>query len=213
MSPPAGGGGEPPAVTARTRLQELYAKVDAFFVRAAERFQGPGGITCHAGCDDCCRRRFTVTAIEAEVIAEGLTTLPLAAREALAARAAEGDAAPCPALEQDGRCAIYPFRPVLCRTHGLPIRFASPRSLPLARPEPAPSRTASAALRPAQVSACPRNFEARDLNALPPEIVLDQTTLSTVLGALDAARAAEAGCPAGPPARVPIAALLTGTTR
>jgi uncharacterized protein len=179
-----------PAPTARERLAELYVKVDSFFQRAAARFSGPGDITCHAGCDDCCRRRFTVTAIEAEVIAEGLASLPAEVRELLAARSTRGDPAVCPALEADGRCAIYPYRPVICRTHGLPIRFAPPppaRSLPI-------------------VDACPRNFAGRDLGALPAEVVLDQTTVSTILGALDAARAAEAGQSGRP--RVSIAALL-----
>ncbi len=188
----------------RERLAELYAKVDAFFARAAARFPGPDGITCHAGCDDCCRRRFSVTALEAEVIAEGLAALPAGAREALAARAEGGDPAVCPALEAGGRCAIYASRPVICRSHGLPIRFRSPGSLPV-------------------VDACPKNFasahandasdasDARDLGAIPAEHVLDQVTLSTVLGALDAARAAEAGRAGG--ARVPIAAVLAHATR
>ncbi len=177
MSPP----------TAHTRLVELYAKVDAFFARVAERFPGPGGVTCHAGCDACCRRRFTITAIEAEVVAEGLATLPAAEVDALAARAASGDPGVCPALGEGGRCGIYAFRPVVCRSHGLPIRFASPRALPV-------------------LDACPKNFEAHDLGALPADVVLDQTTLSTVLGALDAARAAEAGRPPG--ARVPLADVI-----
>jgi hypothetical protein len=164
--------------TPRARLAELYAKVDAFFARAAERFPGPGGMTCHAGCDACCRRRFTITAVEAEVIAEGLATLPEAEARALAARAVDGDPGVCPALGDGGRCGIYASRPVICRTHGLPIRFASPGALPV-------------------VDACPKNFEGHDLAALPAGAVLDQTTVSTVLGALDAARAAEMGRPAG----------------
>jgi hypothetical protein len=178
------------APTARERLAELYDKVDAFFARAAARFPGPDGITCHAGCDDCCRRRFSVTAIEAEVIADGLAALPAEARAALAARATGGDRGACPALEAGGRCAIYAFRPVVCRTHGLPIRFA-----------PAPGTRALPI-----VDACPKNFEGRDLASLPAGDVLDQTTLSTVLGALDTARASEAGRPRGD--RVAMADLL-----
>jgi uncharacterized protein len=178
--------------TARERLGELFGKVDAFFGQAAARFPGAGGITCRSGCDDCCRRRFSVTAIEAEVIAEGLAALPVEAREALAARAIGGDPGVCPALEDDGRCAIYPSRPVICRTHGLPIRFAPP--------DPGPPH------RLPIVDACPRNFGGHDLGSLPASAVLDQTTLSTVLGALDAARAAELGRPRGE--RVAVAEIL-----
>lgn len=180
--------------TARQRLDELFAKVDAFFGRTSARFPGPDGITCHAGCADCCRR-FSVTALEAEVITEGLATLPMELRAALAVRATAGtpDQSVCPALEGDGRCAIYSFRPLICRTHGLPIRYArtGPRSLPL-------------------VDACPRNFHGRDVSTLPADAVLDQTTLSTVLGALDAARAAETGRSRG--VRREIAAILADCT-
>lgn len=30
------------------------------------------------------------------------------------------DALPCPALESDGRCGLYEFRPLVCRSMGLP---------------------------------------------------------------------------------------------
>lgn len=175
-------------MTPRERLVELYAKVDAFFERTAARFPGPTGVTCHAGCDDCCRRRFSVTALEAEVIAEGLASLPPSTREAMAARAATSTEE-CPALEADGRCAVYTFRPVICRTHGLPIRFrsGSPRSLPV-------------------LDACPKNFGGGDLASLPADAVLDQDTVSTVLGALDAAGADQAGRPRGE--RVELTQLL-----
>jgi hypothetical protein len=168
------------------RLGELFAKVDAFFGRAAAQHPGPEGITCHAGCSDCCRRRFSVTAIEAEVIAGALASLPTGTREAMTARAGQAEDV-CPALEPGGGCAIYEVRPLVCRSHGLPIRFAPDgrRALPL-------------------VDVCPRNFAGRD--TLPADAVLDQTTLSTVLGALDAARADEVGRPRG--VRVELAALL-----
>jgi Fe-S-cluster containining protein len=183
------------APTARERLAELYAKVDAFFDRAAAALPGPSGITCHTGCDACCRRRFSVTAIEAEVIAEALAALSPEQREALARRAIEGDPGVCPALDSDGRCALYAARPLICRTHGLAIRFAGEadtkggRSLPV-------------------LDTCPKNFAGRDLAALPATLVLDQSTLSTVLGALDAARAAEVGRERGK--RFEIAELLAG---
>jgi uncharacterized protein len=171
--PPHPPGSPPP----RGRLDALYARLDAFFDRVKAQHGGPSGVTCHAGCSDCCRR-FSVTALEAEAIEEGVATLPEEVRARVAARARE-EAEACPALEDDGRCAVYAFRPAICRTHGLPIRFApgspaSPRSLPM-------------------VDACPKNFAGVELAALPAASVLDQATVSTVLGALDAARAAEVG--------------------
>jgi Fe-S-cluster containining protein len=178
--------------TARARLDELTAKIDAFFARVHARFPDGDGVTCHAGCADCCHRRFSVTAIEAEAIAEALAALPVDRRRALADRARHGDERVCPALDPDGRCAVYAARPLICRSHGLPIRFAAPdgpgpRALPV-------------------IDACPKNFAGRDLAALPADAVLDQTTVSTILGALDAARAAEIGRARGE--RVAIADLL-----
>jgi uncharacterized protein len=158
----------------RRRLEELFAKVDAFFARASAAHGE--AITCHAGCDDCCRRRFSVTVIEADVIREALSRLSSERRRALAERAAREDDAACPALDPDGRCAIYEARPLICRTHGLPIRFRpeGARSLPL-------------------LDACSKNFVGRDLGSLDPTTVLDQSTLSTVLGALSAVHAGASG--------------------
>lgn len=165
--------------TPRERLNELFLKVDTFFARA----QGKYGeaITCRAGCDDCCRRRFSVTTIEAAAIVEALDRLPAEERRRVAARAADPEGTVCPALGEDGRCAVYEARPTICRTHGLPIRFTEQkagRSLPV-------------------VDACPKNFVGRDLGAIEPASVLDQATLSTVLVALDAAHADAAGLPRG----------------
>lgn len=41
------------------------------------------------------------------------------AREAFFSRFAR---LPCPALSDDGRCLVYPFRPLSCRSFGLPVR-------------------------------------------------------------------------------------------
>lgn len=179
--------GAPPVRGARAHLDALFAKLEGFF-SAAQAREG-AAITCHAGCSDCCRR-FSVTGLEAGVIREGLTALPDARRDELAARAHDATTDVCPALDEDGRCAIYAHRPVICRTHGLPIRFTEQRagrSLPM-------------------LDACPKNFVGRDLAEVSPASVMDQTTLSTIVGALDAADADEAGRPRG--LRVGIVELL-----
>ncbi|AKT40222.1 YkgJ family cysteine cluster protein [Chondromyces crocatus] len=175
--------------TPRARLGELFAKVDGFFDRAA-RLHGPQ-ITCQAGCDDCCRRRFTVTSLEASALAEAAASLPASRRAELAARALGGDPGVCPALDEGGQCAVYEARPLICRTHGLPLRFTPPkgtRALPV-------------------LDACPRNFTGQALDSLEPSTILDQTTLSTILGALDAAHADAEGRPRGE--RVAIADVLS----
>lgn len=169
MSPP----------TPRARLAELFQKVDLFFARASA-VHGPR-MACAPGCADCCHRRFSVTRLEAAALSDALAALPPERRAELSGRAREGDREMCPALDPDGRCAVYEARPLICRTHGLPIRFPPP-----------PDRKALPVL-----DACPRNFAGEDLRALDPSTVLDQGTLSTVLGALDAAFADEQGRPRG----------------
>ena len=93
--------------------------------------------------------------------------------------AARGNRGGCVALDEGGRCTIYAVRPLVCRSHGVPIRHREPgRSLPV-------------------LDACYRNFTDGALAAVPAEDQLDQNTLSTTLAAIDAAFADAAGTPRG----------------
>lgn len=160
------------------RLDELYAKLDTFFARAEKHYGA--AITCKVGCDDCCKRRFSVTSIEAAVLLEALDALPSDVRETIRKRACRDEPA-CPLLDENGQCAVYGARPSICRTHGLPIRFPAEtgvRSLPM-------------------IDACPKNFVGMDLATIDGQGVLDQNTASTILAALDAAYADMAGISRG----------------
>ncbi len=64
-----------------------WAAADLVF--AAARSQAGDGITCHSGCDDCCRRPFAITAADAARLREGLAELPHADRVEILARSAE----------------------------------------------------------------------------------------------------------------------------
>jgi uncharacterized protein len=165
-------------MTVLDRLAELAARVDGFFDQVHARRRAD--MMCAAGCHDCCQPGLTVTAIEAAAIRAHLAAMPAAARDALRARR---DGARCAALDDGGRCSIYPARPLICRSHGVSIRMADRRGLPV-------------------VETCPKNFTAR---AAGPAEILDQGTLSTILAALDAAHAAAQG---GDRERVAIADLL-----
>lgn len=168
------------------KLTELWGKVDAFFAQAHAAHGAM--ITCHAGCDTCCHRRFSITGVEADALQRHLDALGAAEREALRARARSGDPSRCAALGDDGRCGVYAARPIICRTHGLALRFRDDRRhLPM-------------------LDACPKNYTDVDLASLDPATVLDQTTLSTVVAALDALHADALGRPRG--ARVELDALL-----
>jgi Fe-S-cluster containining protein len=178
----------PAAQAVLARYQELMAKVDAFFARVQARYGG--AMQCRTGCSACCRVRLSVTALEAHALREGLAHLPAEERERLAQRAAHGDPGACPALEPDGRCALYAWRPLVCRSHGVPIRHMEPDGAQA-------------------LSACEKNFDGgAGLPEVSADCVLDQTTLSTLLGALDAAYADARGAPRGE--RLRMDALLLG---
>jgi uncharacterized protein len=157
-----------------TRLGELTAKVDAFFARVEARHGND--MQCRSGCSDCCRVRLTVTGVEAAAIRDEIGSWTDDRRRALAQSA--DDPERCRALANDGRCLIYQARPIVCRSHGAPIKIAQ-GGLPV-------------------IQSCFRNFTATAPDA---DCVVDQTTLSALTLAVDRA----AG---GDGSRVDLAGLL-----
>jgi len=161
-----------------SRYPELAAKVDAFFARVAARHGDD--MQCETGCSDCCQVRLTVTAVEAAAIRVELATWPEPRRCALAGHAAATAPDRCAALDATGRCEIYAARPMVCRSHGAPIRITR-QSLPV-------------------VESCFRNFTRIEPAT---DCILDQTTLSAMVLAVDRAEG-------GDGTRVDLAELLAG---
>lgn len=157
-----------------TEYRALVAKVDAFFARVTQRF--PAEMTCHSGCSGCCHVRLTVSEVEAEAIRLHVLGLPEEERARVSKRAPAG-ASPgpsaCAALEEDGRCAIYEARPIICRTQGVPMRVAKPGALPV-------------------LDVCPLNFEGKALEGIDADCVLDVQTIDTLLGVVNARACAAA---------------------
>ena len=146
-----------------SRYPELAAKVDAFFQRVEQRHGSD--LQCHTGCSDCCHTRLTVTAIEARAITDEISTWPAGRRAALVANSRASDDR-CAALDTQGRCMIYSVRPIVCRSHGAPIRLRLPGdSLPVVR-------------------ACFRNFPGGPDKA-DADCILDQQTLSALVLAVN----------------------------
>lgn len=127
-------------LAALDELAELYR----YWGEAEERDHGtwPGALVCPGGCARCCEEApaVPVSPLEALVVAEAVRRLaePLRSRlrwrlNEVAARsagravppaAAPGELSlslglngPCPLLEQ-GRCAVYEARPLVCRAFG-----------------------------------------------------------------------------------------------
>jgi len=75
----------------------------------------------------------------------------------------------CPALDGDGRCGIYPFRPLICRTYGVPLRHR--RAVPL--------------VNPPIIDACDLNFTDTSLRVLSSADAFDQTAVVEALETID----------------------------
>lgn len=139
-----------------SRLGELTAKIDGFFARVEGRHGED--MQCQTGCSDCCHVRLSITGVEADAIRAHVAGLPAEVR----ARFGQGPEDRCAALDARGRCLIYEARPVICRSHGAPIRMRR-GSLPV-------------------IESCHRNFTHTEPAA---DCVLDQTTLSALTLAVD----------------------------
>ncbi len=146
------------------RYHELTDRIDAFFARVAARHAAD--LRCAAGCDACCRTRLTVTGVEAAAIRAWAAARSDAERAAIATAARTDDPTRCAALDDGGRCRIYDARPLVCRSHGVPVRMRDARSLPV-------------------VHSCELNFRARGPAAADPDCILDQELVSTMLGLVD----------------------------
>jgi hypothetical protein len=168
-------------------LVQLRARVDQHFDEAMAR--SPGSFACRAGCDRCCGQRFSVFEVEAAPIRAELSRLAStdpALRERIAEQGRD-DASPSCALLIDGRCSVYEQRPLICRSHGLPVAVPD-----LERPD-----------GPLRVDHCPLNF----VDVPPPRpsvLILDAVNRPLAL-------IAELSAPGQP--RVDLAELATADTR
>lgn len=108
-------------------LVQLRRKVDAHFAAAVAR--SPHAFRCADGCDACCHVRIGVFAVEAAPIRDALAHLAdddPALRTRVRLQADDPAHAHHCALLVDGRCAVYEQRPMICRSHGLPVLAPDP---------------------------------------------------------------------------------------
>ena len=94
-------------------LQRLHEEVDAACA-SLEKRHAPR-LTCSRGCHACCIDRITVFSLEAELIRLG--------HEGLLLCGSPHPRGACAFLDERGACRIYPRRPYVCRTQGLPLRW------------------------------------------------------------------------------------------
>jgi len=115
-------------------------------------------IACHPGCDGCCRD-ISVFWVEAAAMATALRELSPPRIAEIRSRVSAGiPEAGCPLL-RNGRCDLYEARPVICRTHGLPLLTLQDREK--------------------TVDFCPMNFCG--ISSIPGRAVIDLSRLNTML--------------------------------
>ncbi|MBT8368504.1 MAG: hypothetical protein KJP23_27745, partial [Deltaproteobacteria bacterium] len=117
------------------QLKRIYAAMDDAYNRAAAHY----GFSCDGCRDNCCRTRFYHhTLIEYIYLKEGLMTLDVEMQDRLKLRATDvvhtiekardnqgAIRLMCP-LNVDTRCILYPYRPMICRLHGIPHELKKP---------------------------------------------------------------------------------------
>ena len=165
--------------------RHLVARVDALCHDIEKALREH--ITCSEGCSNCCTS-ITLFPIEAAALNSALAAMP--AEEAAEIRRHvskhAGDER-CPLL-QNHRCLLYAARPIICRTHGLPILYTE-NDLE-------------------RVDCCPLNME--QCESLPGSVVIDLDRLNSVLVAVNALYLSQIDTPADLPERLSIAEALAG---
>ena len=146
-------------------MNETYAqlidKVDQFHDRVAARY--PEALRCARGCSSCCHVHLSVVELEFGRLAAAVEALPSEQRRAIADRTGDGQTDPrCLLLDSVGLCRVYDARPLICRTHGLPIVVGGRRDV------------------------CQLNFvDGPTLEDIDASCVLDVDRLNAILGLID----------------------------
>lgn len=122
--------------------RDILDDADAHFRDVARK--QPQHLQCD-GCSLCCYGLFEIGAADIPLLAEGLSKLHPSRRKAIIRRAAgivaaghpnlretgaqekdaffdRTDSTRCPNLNDEGRCLVYEYRPLVCRTFGVPLR-------------------------------------------------------------------------------------------
>jgi hypothetical protein len=94
-------------------LETLHGEIDELARVIAGRHAGR--LRCAPGCRRCCVDGITVFEIEAALI--------LRRHSEMLRSGSPGNSGACPFLDERDLCRVYPQRPYVCRTQGLPLRW------------------------------------------------------------------------------------------
>ncbi|HTU60226.1 MAG TPA: YkgJ family cysteine cluster protein [Polyangiales bacterium] len=165
----------------------LVHKVSAFCETQSARYRAD--MACGPGCSSCCHAWLSVCAVEDAQLTAAIAALPQAAREEIAERGQHqlerehlGETGPrCALLDDQGRCAVYEHRPLVCRTQGLALRY--PHGV-------VPVSAVRERLSSGDVTCCPLNFSER---VPATQDVLDAERVDQLLGLVNVRFSAAVG--------------------
>ena len=138
----------------------FVAKVDELCRKITD--SQAGHITCRAGCSGCCRH-LSLFPVEAYALSAAASLVPTEILRPARALASSGETSRCPLLH-DNRCLLYDTRPIICRTHGLPLLV---------------ERSGAK-----EIDFCPDNFQGA--SAIPGDAIINLETLNQALAAINA---------------------------
>jgi Fe-S-cluster containining protein len=139
--------------------RNLLATIDRLLERIRRRYSAH--IACTKGCPCGCRN-LSIFPVEALYLAIALRELPAQAAARIQERAAAASFWDCPLLE-DQACSLYPFRPIICRTHGFPLQTVYNG-------------------RPA-IGHCRHNF--KNMSSIPADAIIDLDSINAQLRAIN----------------------------
>ncbi|WP_225072364.1 YkgJ family cysteine cluster protein [Desulfuromonas sp. CSMB_57] len=167
--------------------RQLVSRVDDLCRSITERYVSE--LACRKGCADCCRH-ISLFPVEVAVVREALLALPPNELRALQDRAGSvGPADACPLLDESGACRVYAARPIICRTHGLPVMTCLDGQR--------------------RVDACPANFSG--CTSLPGSAVIDVDRINAALAAINRLFVAATGGAGAAGERLSMAAIILST--
>jgi Fe-S-cluster containining protein len=166
--------------------KQLIARVDALCTTIGATLGEQ--ITCSAGCSSCCTA-LTVFPVEAAAMREALEKLPEQQAEEIRRHISEhADDERCPLLSHH-HCLLYESRPIICRTHGLPIIYTIDGQH--------------------KSDCCPLNLT--ETETLPGSSAVDIDKLNTLLVAINSIYLSQTDC-AESPERLSISEVITNKT-
>ena len=158
---------------------DLLATVDRTLNGIRHRYSAH--IACRKGCACGCRN-LTIFPIEALSLTGAVQDLPAGAAARIRKRAAAASLWDCPLLENRA-CSLYPFRPLICRTHGFPLQTIYNERL--------------------SIGYCRHNF--KNMSSIPDDAVVDLDKINGALRTINASAVNEMASVLQMPERLSIA--------